>query len=818
MAAVVDSNCLSCGLHSSCTTYRMSGQGPLPCDVMIVGEAPGAQEDEQGKPFVGRSGDMLNDMLDGIDWTRDRIRITNAVRCRPPGNATPTTEQIKACNGYLQKEIADCQPNIIITLGATALTAVAGRYTLSKVRGTVIKVNGISVVPTYHPAYGLRNPSAVESIAMDIALAFSLLDRKTKQPKLILVDNQNTLDRLNAALRNHKGLIALDIEGNSKNPFIANYKIPCYALAVSPDLAFCLPADHADNKWLTQDQFISPLDTIKANPNITLLMQNCYYDLVGIYNRFKRKLTHAIEDTILMAALLDENGKHDLDTLTALYCPELVGYSTDINMLVDEGTKDYSKLPWTALWLYNAMDTIATYRAFKAMVPKIKEHGLQFVYRDVMCGGIKSLLKIGMAGIPMDVSRVREANVKYSNKLRELHEQMLGMPVVRDTMVKWAAHRKQAAKHKTDYPIERYVEPFNPGSTEQKRILLFDVLGLAPLSKTDKTGKSSVDTETVQKYASKYKVCRLLDEYSKIKKLHGTYIAPVESEWLNSFDGFSHSIYKLHVARTGRTSASSPNHENVPRVDTNPDIKRFFVPRPGYSFVQMDYSQMELRVLACYSQDKELIQCYRDGLDVHKMLASYYYKIPLDKITKEQRTRAKSTNFGVIYGQGAQALAEALGISVREADGLIKSYFQKFSGVNRWMNRTRSSAHQHSYVKSLIGRIRHLPDIHSSNEGTMREAERQAVNSPIQGLASDMLLLRLNELFPRMEQLWPDVTPRAEVHDSVLFEVPIGQEESFVKFAKPIMEDFSMFDWCVVPVLTEWETGPNWGELKAIKL
>lgn len=947
-------DCLACGLYRGCKTFQMEGQGPVPCDVLIVGEAPGATEDELGTPFRGRSGKLLDDLLDGIDIDRANLRITNAVRCHPPNNATPTPEQVRFCHPHLQMEIEQVKPKLILTLGAIAANAVlGGRQALAKLRGTMHQRGTAKVVCTYHPAYALRNPSATETIAMDLALGFSLLDSRADRGKIVLIRSQAALDRLTGLLSKHRGLLAFDIEGNSKNPFRANYRLPCYSIAVSPSLSFCIPADHQENVWLDEAQYLRPLQAIRDNPHARLVMHNCYYDLIGTLNRFNLHLPNGIEDTILMYALLDENAKHDLDSVTALFCPELAGYSADVNHLLDEGTQDFSKIPLATLWRYNAYDSLATYRAYAAMKPKVVEKGLAWVYRHVMIDGIQQLRRIGLSGLSMNLELVRETDVKYAKRLREIHEQLLGLPAVRKAMEIWAEHRKKTSKHKTDFPLSRYVEPFNPGSPQQKRILLFDVYGAKPLSATEKTGLPSVDDETIEKYARKYKAVQLLRDYTKLKKCHGTYVAPVEQTWLNSFDGRSHSTYKLHVARTGRTcvakgtiingmpcgkpieqvqpgdkvfslvdgkpvlstvvcqaktgfkpvvkihwyrkldtrnyylyvtadhlirlpsgeykaagslergdplvlhygegvvhgvkkipgrktvydlevdndchnffaagvcvhnSSSGPNHENVPRVDTNPDIKRFFVAEPGYAFVQADYSQMELRVLACYSKDEELLRCYREGLDVHRLLASYYYRIPVNEITKAQRSAAKSTNFGVIYGQGPVALANDLGISVKEADGLISSYFRKFSGVRRWMEQTKAFAHKHGYVRSAIGRIRHLPEIVNGQEASRKEAERQAVNSPIQGLASDMLLLRLKALYHLIDTSFPTVTIRAVVHDSALFQVPIDQVTAFAKAAKPVMEDFSMFEWCIVPILTEWESGPNWGELKSLEL
>jgi DNA polymerase I len=346
---------------------------------------------------------------------------------------------------------------------------------------------------------------------------------------------------------------------------------------------------------------------------------------------------------------------------------------------------------------------------------------------------------------------------------------------------------------------------FNLSSPRQLEVILFDELGLKPRKKT-KTGRST-DADVLAALAEEHDLPKILLSHRQMSKLKGTYIDALPA-LVNPKTGRIHTEWRQAVAATGRISSNNPNLQNIPvRTDLGRAIRRAFVAPKGMVVVSADYSQIELRVLAHLSQDPVLLDAFRTGQDVHTRTAMEIFGVSADLVTDEMRRRAKTINFGVIYGMGEVALSKALAIARPEAAAFIAAYFKRYRGVRAFLDDLLASARSQGSVRTLFGRQRMLPDLASENHMLRAAAERVAQNTPIQGTAADLLKLAMIRLG---EPPVPGARMVLTVHDELVFEVPEGSVEQATAQVKQAMQDVFPFD---VPLDVDVASGPSWGDL-----
>jgi len=329
-------------------------------------------------------------------------------------------------------------------------------------------------------------------------------------------------------------------------------------------------------------------------------------------------------------------------------------------------------------------------------------------------------------------------------------------------------------------------EEFNINSTPQLRTILFDKLQLPVLRKT-KTGPST-DASVLEELAEQgYELPRLLIEFRQIDKLKGTYYDALP-QLVNPRTGRIHSSFRQAVAATGRLSSSDPNLQNIPiRTETGAEIRKGFIPADGFLFVTADYSQIELRVLAHFSGDPAFVDAFRSGADIHRQTAGIIFGVSVDEVTPEMRAAAKTVNFATLYGQGAFALSQNLGISVAEAKEFIENYFARFPDVRRYLDEQIEKARACGYVETISGRRRYIPEINSRNYNIRAFGERAATNAPVQGSAADIIKLAMIAI--HREIAGTDIRMLLQVHDELVFEAPIDQAEHARSLVKRLMEN-----------------------------
>ena len=353
-------------------------------------------------------------------------------------------------------------------------------------------------------------------------------------------------------------------------------------------------------------------------------------------------------------------------------------------------------------------------------------------------------------------------------------------------------------------------EEFNLNSTPQLREILFEKHGL-PVIKRTKTG-ASTDSSVLEELATQgHEIPRLMMEYRELEKLRSTYVDALPQLVIPK-TGRIHTRFNQTVAATGRLSSSDPNLQNIPiRTELGREIRKGFIPAEGYLFYGADYSQVELRILAHFSGDEPLVRAFREGIDVHRQTASVIFDVPLDDVTAKQRGQAKTINFATLYGQGAFSLARQLGIGRDEAKAFIEEYFERFSGVRTYLDEQVAMAHERGFVETLMGRRRYVPELKAKNWNVRQFGERVAQNTPIQGTAADMIKKAMIDVAHALDEADSGARMVLQVHDELLLEVPVGEEDALAELVISRMEGAMELS---VPLVAEGSVGESWYDTK----
>jgi DNA polymerase-1 len=351
-------------------------------------------------------------------------------------------------------------------------------------------------------------------------------------------------------------------------------------------------------------------------------------------------------------------------------------------------------------------------------------------------------------------------------------------------------------------------EEFNISSPMQVGKVLFEKLKLVDKPKTTKTGQYQTDEETLLSLSGEHEIIQRILDFRQLQKLKGTYVDALP-QLVNPRTGRVHTSFNQAVAATGRLSSQNPNLQNIPiRTELGKEVRRAFVARDdNHVLLSADYSQIELRVIAHVSKDEGMMEAFRQGIDIHTATASRVWGVPLEDVDKDMRRKAKTVNFGIIYGISAFGLSQRVGISRKEAKEIIDNYFEKFPGVKQYMDSTIAFAQHHGYVETILGRRRYIRDINSRNATVRGFAERNAINAPIQGSAADMIKLAMIRIHEWLETNHPETKMILQVHDELLFDVPKLAIDTIAPHIQHLMQTAMNLE---VPVVVEYGTGDNW--------
>lgn len=428
-----------------------------------------------------------------------------------------------------------------------------------------------------------------------------------------------------------------------------------------------------------------------------------------------------------------------------------------------------------------AKKVLAVMPIYEITSKKLKENGQEQLYYEVELPLVTVLSDMQKCGMLIDKGELEAFSRELSVRINELTEEI--------------------------YTLAG--EEFNINSTKQMGVILFEKLGLKAIKKT-KTGYST-NAEVLEKLSGKHPIIELILEYRKLAKLKSTYCDGLLAV-INPETGRIHSVFNQTVTVTGRISSTEPNMQNIPtRTELGSHIRKMFVAKPGCVLMDADYSQIELRVLAHIAEDEIMINAFKNGEDIHAMTASQVLGIPLDSVTKEQRSSAKAVNFGIVYGIGEYSLSQDLKISVKEAKAYIESYLEKYAGVKKYMDDIKKFARDNGFVKTMMNRIRYVPEITSSNFNTRSFGERVALNTPIQGSAADIIKLAMVRIYGRLKSEGLKSKLILQVHDELIIETLLEEREQVSKILSEEMENAAKL---LVPLIVDMSEGDNWYDAK----
>ena len=593
-----------------------------------------------------------------------------------------------------------------------------------------------------------------------------------------LLDNATAIDAfVQAALQQSE--ICFDTETTNIDANLA--ELVGMSFAFTPHEAYYVPCPADRAATLELLQHFKPLFD---KPDITWIGQNIKYDLL-LLKWYQTELAGPVYDTMLAHYVAEPEGRRSMDLLAAQY----LGYQpVSITELIGKKGKDQGNMRDVEIEKikdYAAEDADITLQLKQQLAPMVLDRKVDRVLNEAENPLVKVLTAMEFEGV-----RVDETFLNDYSKLLEQDASAAEKRVYENAGVK-----------------------FNLASPKQLGEVLFDKLKLDPSAKKTKTGQYQTGEDVLLKLAAKgHNIVDDILMFRELTKLKSTYVDALP-QLINPKTGRVHTTYAQAVAVTGRLSSNNPNLQNIPvRTDRGREIRKAFVPRDNnHLLISADYSQIELRVVAAISGDANMCAAFRDGKDIHTATAAKVYGIPESEVTKEQRYKAKSVNFGIIYGQGAFGLADNLGISRTEAKEIIDNYKREFSGIQQYMNNMVNFAKEHGYVETLLGRKRWLRDINSSNFTVRGFAERNAINSPIQGTAADMIKLAMIKVHAEMKKAKFESRMILQVHDELLFDAVKSEAEDLkalilecMRTALPLPNG--------VPVEAEAGMGENWLE------
>ena len=570
---------------------------------------------------------------------------------------------------------------------------------------------------------------------------------------------------------------ALDTETTSRDPMRA--ELVGLSFAVAGGWAAYLPVAHRYEgapPQLDSEEVLRRLRPLIEDAARKKYLQNAKYDWLVLY-RHGVHLRGIAGDPMLLDYLLDPGQpSHGLDVIaqrelghTCISFKEVAGSG--------KAQKTFDQVPIEVAAPYACEDADVTFRLVERLEPRVREAGLWPLYEALEQPLSLVLARMELAGVKVDQDALEALSRAYGERIARLESEIYAL-----------AGRR-----------------FSILSPKQLGTVLFEELRL-PVKKRTKTGPST-DVSVLEALAELHPLPKAVLQYRALTKLKSTYIDALPG-LIHPETGRIHTSFSQTTAATGRLASSDPNLQNIPiRTEDGRRIREAFVAEEGYLLVSADYSQIELRILAALSGDPALSEAFRQGEDVHARTASEILGVPLEEVTGEQRRIAKAINFGILYGMSAFRLARDLGIERREAQAFIDEYFERYAGVKAWIDQTLAQARETGMVRTLFGRRRLLPDIHSKNRTVRAAVERIAINTPIQGTAADIIKRAMLRVDRDLGQVSPEARLILQVHDELLVEAPAAEAEAVGRYLASTMEEAASL---AVPLKVEVGIGRNW--------
>lgn len=622
-----------------------------------------------------------------------------------------------------------------------------------------------------------KQPSLFDEIPTDgpVAAENSILaSLKTTPHEYQLIDNKQDVSQLYDFLRT-KEILSLDTETTSTSPVDAELVGLSFAVEENKAYYVAMPANREEAL-----QYVNIFKPLYENTETLKVGQNIKYDYEVLRN-YGVDIQGRMFDTMLAHYVLQPELHHNMDFMAetllhyrTIHIEELIGPK-------GKHQKNMRDLDPKDVYEYAAEDADVTLKLKNVLEPMLKEKGMERLFWDIEMPLVKVLADMELNGVCLDTDSLKETERIFKERM---------------------AHYEQHA-------YELAGETFNISSPKQVGDILFGKMQLLDKPKKTRTGQYVTSEEVLLQLRDKAPIVDDILNYRGLKKLLGTYVEALPL-LINKRTGHIHTSFNQAVTATGRLSSSDPNLQNIPvRDDDGKEIRKCFVPEPGSLFFSADYSQIELRIMAHLSGDENMIEAFREGLDIHRATAAKIWKEPLDEVTDAQRKKAKQANFGIIYGITAFGLAQRMGIPNGEARQLIQDYFATFPKVHAFMENAITTAREKKYAETMFGRRRYLPDIDSKN-GTVRGfAERNAINAPIQGSEADIIKIAMIRIWRRFKEEGMRSKMILQVHDELNFSVYPEERDKVENIVLTEMQNACQLS---VPLIADAGWGKNWLE------
>ncbi|MBR1654940.1 MAG: DNA polymerase I [Prevotella sp.] len=602
----------------------------------------------------------------------------------------------------------------------------------------------------------------------------NLVSLKDTPHEYKLVDNQEEMTKIRDFFLTTKNL-SFDTETTSTNTIDAELVGLSFAAEAHKAFYVPVPADRVEAQ-----KVVEIFRPVYENESIQKVGQNIKYDMEVLRN-YGIDLKGKLFDTMIAHYLIQPELRHNMDYLAEVY----LGYQTiHIDELIGpkgKGQRSMRDLTPEQVYEYACEDADITLQLKNVLEPKLEEVGAKELFWQIEMPLVPVLAEMEMNGVRIDTQSLSETSAQLTQRALDIEKHI----------------------------FELAGEPFNIASPKQVGDILFGKLRIVEKPKKTKTGQFVTSEDVLQLLRNKHEIVDEILKFRGLKKLLGTYVDALP-KLINPRTGHIHTSFNQTVAATGRLSSSDPNLQNIPvRGEDGKEIRRAFIPDDGCLFLSADYSQIELRVMAHLSGDEHMIAAFREGRDIHAATAAKVYKESIENVSRDQRTKAKRANFGIIYGISVFGLSERLNISRDEAKQLIDGYFTTFPRVHEYMEEAKQQARQQGYAETLFHRRRYLPDINSGNATVRGLAERNAINAPIQGTAADIIKVAMIRIFERFRREGIRSKMILQVHDELNFSV-LPEEKELVE--RIVVEEMQNACPLHVPLIADAGWGSNWLE------
>ena len=596
----------------------------------------------------------------------------------------------------------------------------------------------------------------------DLVFDYQLIDTEEKEDQLL----QNILTQ---------PILSLDTETTGTDPIRAELVGMSFSYTENQAFYVPVPADRTEAQ-----RIVDKFKPVFENPQTLKVGQNIKYDMLVLAN-YGVEIQGPMFDTMIAHYVLQPELHHGMDYLAEIY----LHYETiKIEELIGpkgKNQKNMRDLDPINIYRYACEDADVTLKLKNVLEKELKQNDAEALFRDIEMPLVPVLAYMERNGVRIDTEALKETSRHFTARMNQIEEEV---------------HRLAGVE-------------FNIASPKQVGEVLFDRLKIVDKPKKTKTGQYVTSEEVLESLKGKHEIVEKILEHRGLKKLLGTYIDALP-QLINPETGHIHTSFNQTVTATGRLSSSNPNLQNIPiRNEDGKEIRKAFIPDEGCEFFSADYSQIELRIMAHLSEDPHMIEAFRENQDIHAATAAKIYKEKLEDVTREQRSKAKTANFGIIYGISVFGLAERLNIDRKEAKELIDGYFENYPHVKEYMDKSIQSAREKGYIETIFRRRRYLPDINSRNAVVRGYAERNAINAPIQGSAADIIKVAMARIYRRFREEGIRSKMILQVHDELNFSVLPEEKEKVQQIVITEMESAYKMK---VPLQADCGWGQNWLE------